>query len=142
MRRREFIRLVGGASIAWPLASRAQQSKKIPTVGVLWHAGSAEEEDVYLSVLKKAFNDLGYVEGNNIHLDHRFPAENPDRFRTLAQELIDADRKSAQYQLSADACPRRRRGDRITTFFAAPQNVCFWHKADITTRSTNVRFWE
>jgi putative ABC transport system substrate-binding protein len=90
MRRREFIRLVGGASIAWPLASRAQQSKKIPTVGVLWHAGSAEEEDVYLSVLKKAFNDLGYVEGNNIHLDHRFPAENPDRFRTLAQELIDA----------------------------------------------------
>jgi putative tryptophan/tyrosine transport system substrate-binding protein len=54
---------------------------------VLWHAGSAEEEDVYLSVLVKAFNDLGYVEGKNIHLDHRFPAENPDRFRTLAREL-------------------------------------------------------
>jgi ABC-type uncharacterized transport system substrate-binding protein len=59
-------------------------------VGVLWHAGSAEEEDVYLSVLVKAFNDLGYVEGKNIHLDHRFPAENPDRYRTLGQELIDA----------------------------------------------------
>jgi putative ABC transport system substrate-binding protein len=57
---------------------------------VLWHAGSAEEEDVYLSVLVKAFNDLGYVEGKNIHLDHRFPAENPDRYRTLGQELIDA----------------------------------------------------
>ena len=62
----------------------------MPVVGVLWHAGNAEEEDVYLSVLVKAFNDLGYVEGKNIHLDHRFPAENPDRFRTLAQELIDA----------------------------------------------------
>jgi putative tryptophan/tyrosine transport system substrate-binding protein len=37
----------------------------------------------------KAFNDLGYVEGKNIHLDHRFPAENPDRFRALAQELVD-----------------------------------------------------
>jgi putative ABC transport system substrate-binding protein len=88
MRRRQFIVLVGGAA-AWPLAALAQQSKNIPTVGVLWHAGSAEEEDVYLSVLVKAFNDLGYVEGKNIHLDHRFPAENPDRFRTLARELVD-----------------------------------------------------
>jgi putative tryptophan/tyrosine transport system substrate-binding protein len=91
MRRRDFITLVGGAAAAWPLAASAQQSPhKIPVVGVLWHAGSAEEEDVYLSVLVKAFNDLGYVEGKNIHLDHRFPAENPDRFRIFAQELIDA----------------------------------------------------
>jgi putative ABC transport system substrate-binding protein len=90
MRRRQFIKLLGGAAAAWPLAARAQQqSNKIPLVGVLWHAGSAEEEEVYLSVLVKAFNDLGYVEGKNIHLDHRFPAENPDRFRALAQELID-----------------------------------------------------
>jgi putative ABC transport system substrate-binding protein len=89
MRRRQFIKPIGGAAAAWPLSARTQQSKNIPTVGVLWHAGSAEEEDVYLSVLVKAFNDLGYVEGKNIHLDHRFPAENPDRFRALAQELVD-----------------------------------------------------
>ena len=38
----------------------------------------------------KAFNDLGYVEGKNIHLEHRFPAENPERFRILARELVDA----------------------------------------------------
>jgi putative tryptophan/tyrosine transport system substrate-binding protein len=37
----------------------------------------------------ESVNDLGYVEGKNIHLDHRFPAENPDRFRTLARELVD-----------------------------------------------------
>ena len=90
MKRRQFITLLGGAAAAWPLAARAQQSKNTPTVGVLWHAGSAEEEDVYLSVLVKAFNDLGYVEGKNIRLDHRFPAENADRYRTLGQELIDA----------------------------------------------------
>jgi putative tryptophan/tyrosine transport system substrate-binding protein len=90
MRRRQFIGLIGGAAAGWPLPARSQQSSgKMPVVGVLWHAGNAEEEDVYLSVLVKAFNDLGYVEGKNIHLDHRFPAENPDRFRTLAQELID-----------------------------------------------------
>src|SRR5215472_9305938 len=89
MKRRQFIKAMGAAAAAWPLAARAQQStNKVPLVGVLWHAGSAEEEDVYLSVLVKAFNDLGYVEGKNIHLDHRFPNENPDRFRTLAQELV------------------------------------------------------
>jgi putative tryptophan/tyrosine transport system substrate-binding protein len=91
MRRRHFIKLIGGAAAAWPLAARAQQSSnKIPVVGVLWHAGSAEEEDVYLSVLVKAFNDLRYFEGKNIHLDHRFPAEKPERFRALARELVEA----------------------------------------------------
>ncbi len=51
MRRREFIALAGGAA-ARPLVAHTQQpSNKIPVVGVLWHAGSAEEEDVYLSVL-------------------------------------------------------------------------------------------
>jgi putative tryptophan/tyrosine transport system substrate-binding protein len=90
MRRRQFITLLGGFGAAWPLAALAQQSSnKVPVVGVLWHAGSAEEEDVYLSVLVKAFNDLGYIEGKNIHLDQRFPAENPERFQKLGQELID-----------------------------------------------------
>jgi putative tryptophan/tyrosine transport system substrate-binding protein len=90
VKRREFVTLLGGAAAAWPLAARAQPSlSKIPVVGVLWHAGSAEEEDVYLSVLVKAFSDLGYVEGKNIHLERRFPAENLDRFQTIARELVD-----------------------------------------------------
>jgi putative tryptophan/tyrosine transport system substrate-binding protein len=90
MKRRQFITLIGGAAAGWPLTARAQQSaNKIPVVGVLWHAGSPQEEDVYLSVLVKAFHDLGYDEGKNVHFDHRFPAENPDRFRALAQELVD-----------------------------------------------------
>jgi putative tryptophan/tyrosine transport system substrate-binding protein len=55
-----------------------------------WHAGSADEEEVYLSALRKAFSDLGYVEGKTIDLDHRFPAEQPDRFRSLARELVES----------------------------------------------------
>jgi putative tryptophan/tyrosine transport system substrate-binding protein len=90
MRRREFIGLVGGAVAAWPLCAKAQQTKRMPRVGVLWHAGSAEEEDVYLSVLQKAFNDLGYVEGKNIVLEHRFPGEQADRFRSMAHELAES----------------------------------------------------
>jgi putative ABC transport system substrate-binding protein len=92
MKRRQFITLIGGAAAALPLAARAQQStNKIPVVGVLWHAASAEEEDVPLRVLVKAFRDLGYVEGQNIHLDQRFPAENPEQFRKLGQELVNAN---------------------------------------------------
>ena len=91
MKRRQFITLIGGAAAAWPLSALAQQSSnKIPLVGVLWHGGSAQQEEVYQSVLVKAFNDLGYVEGKNIQLDQRYPAENPERFRILAQELVDS----------------------------------------------------
>ncbi|WFU43582.1 ABC transporter substrate-binding protein [Bradyrhizobium sp. CB82] len=91
MKRRDFIRLVGTAA-AWPLAARAQQmgpSPKIAKIGVLWHAGSADEEKVYLDVLTKAFSDLGYIEGKNVAFLHRFPAEQADRFRALARDLVD-----------------------------------------------------
>ena len=118
MRRREFISLIGSTAAAWPLAARAQQSSnKIPLVGVLWHAGSAEEEDVYLSVLVKAFNDLGYVEGKNIHLDHRFPAEKPERFRALAQELVDEKPDVVIDVLVLGAVELRKRTDTIPIVF-------------------------
>jgi putative tryptophan/tyrosine transport system substrate-binding protein len=90
MRRRDFIVLFSGAATAWPLAALAQQTKKVPRIGVLWHAANAEEEDVYLSVVTKAFADLGYVDGTNIQLEHRFPAEQPDRFRAFARELVES----------------------------------------------------
>jgi putative ABC transport system substrate-binding protein len=90
--RRKFIAALGGTALVWPLAARAQQSRrKIPIVGVLWHDASAEAEEVYLSVLRKAFNDLGYTEGKNIELEHRFPAEQPDLFRKFAQELVESN---------------------------------------------------
>ncbi|MEO6782179.1 MAG: ABC transporter substrate-binding protein, partial [Bradyrhizobium sp.] len=90
MRRRDFITIIGGTAIVWPHPTRAQQRKAIPRVGVLWHAASAREEAEYLGALTKAFHELGYVEGKNIELDHRFPAEQPERFRTLAQELVES----------------------------------------------------
>jgi putative ABC transport system substrate-binding protein len=88
MKRRDFV--VGfTAAATWPFAARAQQPKKIPRIGVLWHAANADEEDVYLSVLTKAFGDLGYVDGKSIQLEHRFPDEQPDRFRAFAREFVE-----------------------------------------------------
>jgi hypothetical protein len=51
-RRREFIGLLGGAAAAWPLSVRAQQKSKVPIVGTLWHAGSAEEEALFLTQIQ------------------------------------------------------------------------------------------
>lgn len=87
MRRRDFLALAAGTVVASSSRSRAQRTA-MPHVGVLWHAGSAEEEDVYLSVVRKAFADLGYTDGKTIVLEHRFPAEQADRFRSMAQELV------------------------------------------------------
>jgi putative tryptophan/tyrosine transport system substrate-binding protein len=87
MRRRDFITLLGGAA-AWPLAARAQQGGRIPRIGFLWHAGSREEESPNFEAVIEGFAKLGYVEGRNIILEHRFPNEEPERFRTMAAELV------------------------------------------------------
>jgi putative ABC transport system substrate-binding protein len=88
MRRRDFIKAVGGISVGWLPPAYAQRTNKTPRVGVLWHAGSAEEETIGLGALTRAFNDLGYVDGKNIALHHRFPAEEPERFASLSAELV------------------------------------------------------
>lgn len=89
MGRREFIALLGGATV-WPLAASAQRSTTLPRIGVLWHAGSAEQEGSNFTELVQGFTDLGYVDGRNIILEHRFPNELPDRFKNMAAELVDS----------------------------------------------------
>jgi putative ABC transport system substrate-binding protein len=88
VKRREFITLIGGAAVAWPLVARAQERRRIPKVGVLWHAASAEEEGALFSALVEGFRTLGYIDGQNIILEHRFPNELPERFRSMAAELV------------------------------------------------------
>lgn len=88
MQRRKFITLLGGALAAAPGFARGQPSKKIPTVAHLWHAGSAKEESPYYEALLEGFSKLGYVDGRNFRLLHRFPNEAPERFRTMAAELV------------------------------------------------------
>ena len=88
MRRRDFIKVVCGGAVPWPLAARAQSSRSIPRIGVLWHAGSAAEEGRYFMGFVDGLRDLGYLDGINIMLEHRFPNEMPDRFRNMAAELV------------------------------------------------------
>jgi putative tryptophan/tyrosine transport system substrate-binding protein len=87
MRRREFIAGLGGATL-WSLSAHPQQAAKIPVVGVLWHGGSAEEEEPFFGGLIDSFKRLGYIDGKTIRLVHRFPNEVPARFRAMAAELV------------------------------------------------------
>jgi len=88
MRRRDFIKLFAGAVFQWPLAVNAQNSGKIPKIGVLWHAGNADEEGPYYRALLEGLKDLGFVDGVNIKLEHRFPNETPKLFESMAAELV------------------------------------------------------
>ena len=88
MKRREFITLLGGVAAAWADAARAQQPRRVPVVGVLWHAASAEEEVAFSGPLKAGFADLGYVEGKTIIFEERYPAEQKERFDAYAVELV------------------------------------------------------
>jgi putative ABC transport system substrate-binding protein len=88
MRRRDFLSLIGAATVAAPSIVRAQVVRKMPTVGYLWHAGSPKEETPYYEAVIEGFARLGYVDGKTINLLHRFPNEIPERFRSMAAELV------------------------------------------------------
>jgi putative tryptophan/tyrosine transport system substrate-binding protein len=88
MRRREFISLLGGAAAACPLAARAQQTGKIPSVGILWHAGSVAAEAIFLTQIQQGLQALGYIEGRNITLVNTFADEQYERFNSNAVELV------------------------------------------------------
>ena len=69
MKRREFITMLGGAAVAWPLAARAQQASRIPRIGML--SPGPYELAATLDAFQQAVRELGYTEGQNIC--HRAP---------------------------------------------------------------------
>jgi putative tryptophan/tyrosine transport system substrate-binding protein len=90
VKRREFITLLGGMAVAWSRAARAQQTRKLPSVGILWHAGKAEQEEPYYTWMLEGFASLGYMPNQNVKIEHRFPNEDPEKFKSMAAELVSA----------------------------------------------------
>ena len=85
-RRREFISLFGAAAAVWPLAGRAQQPAKPPTVGALV-LGSTDPEQFWRE-FRQGLRDLGYVEGQNIRFEFRSAQGQANRLPELAAELV------------------------------------------------------
>ncbi len=84
MKRREFIRLLGGAA-AWPIAARAQQA--MPIIAVLGGALDNAEVQARLKAFTGALRELGHIEGRNVRFDIRLAGDDLGRIRTHAAEL-------------------------------------------------------
>jgi putative ABC transport system substrate-binding protein len=90
MRRREFLTLLSGAAVAYPLVARAQQPGPVRRIGVL--IGFAESDpDVqsWFAAFRGALAKLGWTEGRNLRIELRWAGYDPDRMKTFAKELVD-----------------------------------------------------
>ena len=86
MRRREFITLLGGAAVAWPLAARAQEARKVYRIGFLWDSPAVQADSI--EAFRRGLRELGWIDGQNIAIEYRWAEGRPERMRELAEELV------------------------------------------------------
>jgi ABC-type uncharacterized transport system substrate-binding protein len=86
MQRRRFVTLVGGTVIAWPLAARAQQPGKLPTIGFLGSDASAWTP--YTAAFVQRLRELGWIEGSTIAIEYRWSEGRPARNSEIAAEFV------------------------------------------------------
>jgi putative ABC transport system substrate-binding protein len=87
MRRREFITVVGGAAATWPLAARAQQPGKLPTIGFLG-ATAASFQSQHIAAFVRRLRELGWIEGHTVAIEYRWAEGRPERFAEIATEFV------------------------------------------------------
>jgi putative ABC transport system substrate-binding protein len=91
MRRREFITLLGGATIAWPLATRAQQTERVRRVAFLHGLPEGDPEArARVTAFRQELETLGWKEGRNIEIVHRFSGADVARIQAYVTELVSA----------------------------------------------------
>jgi len=87
MKRREFITLLGDAAAGWPLAARAQQAARLPTIGFLG-ATSASAQTQWTTAFVQRLRDLGWIEGRTVAIEYRWAEGRNDRFAEIAVEFV------------------------------------------------------
>jgi putative ABC transport system substrate-binding protein len=87
MTRREFITLLGGAAAAWPLAARAQQASKLPTIGFLG-SSTLSEASPWVSAFVERLRELGWTEGRNVAMAFRWAGGRSERYSEIATEFV------------------------------------------------------
>jgi putative ABC transport system substrate-binding protein len=86
MRRREFITVVGSAAVTWPLAVRAQQAAKLPTIGFL--GADAVAFGPWTAAFVARMRELGWIEGRTIAIEYRWSEGRPERYAEIAAEFV------------------------------------------------------
>src|SRR4051794_6873499 len=86
LKRREFISLLGGAAVAWPLAARAQEPRRI---GVLMNGVDTDATSQgFVAAFVQQLKRLGWTDGKNLHVDYRWNGGKAEVARTYAAELV------------------------------------------------------
>ena len=89
MRRRDFISLLSGAAIGWPVAARAQQPDRLRRIGVLSSLAETDSEaQAWDAAFRKRLVELGWIDHRNIHIDYRWGAGGVERMQLFAKELV------------------------------------------------------
>ena len=89
IKRREFITLLSGAAVAWPLAAGGQQPERMRRIGVLMNLASDDAEgQARLAAFHQGLQQLGWTVGRNVQIDYRWSAGNADYIRKFAAELV------------------------------------------------------
>ena len=109
MRRREFITLLGGATVAWPLAARAQTSRHL---GILTLIGAQSARALGLfAAFEQGLKEYGWIEGQNISVEYRFAEAKEDALAGIAAELVrlrGSGRRQGADPESSTFCQERR----------------------------------
>jgi ABC-type uncharacterized transport system substrate-binding protein len=87
MKRREFITLLGGAAAAWPIAARAQQVGRLPTIGFLV-TGTPSSHGQWFAALVQRLHELGWIEGRTVAIEYRWAEGRTERFDEIAAEFV------------------------------------------------------
>jgi putative tryptophan/tyrosine transport system substrate-binding protein len=87
MKRRDFITLLGGAAAVWPLAARAQQPSKLPTIGY-FGGGTPTAQRAWVDAFVRRLGELGWIESRNVAIEYRWAEGRPERFTEIAAEFV------------------------------------------------------
>ncbi len=87
MRRRDFIMLLGGAAASWPVAARAQQPGKLPTIGYLG-SGAPTSQRTWVAVFVQRLHELGWIEGRTVAIEYRWAEGISARLSEIAAEFV------------------------------------------------------
>jgi len=87
LRRRQFITLLGGAAAAWPLAARAQQAGKVPTIGFLGPQ-TATAHSWWTAAFVQRLRELGWIEGRTVAIEYRWAEGRSERYSGIVAEFV------------------------------------------------------
>jgi ABC-type uncharacterized transport system substrate-binding protein len=87
MRRRDFMKVVAGLTVAWPFAACAQQPQKLPIIGYLGTATTSTQGQ-WVAALVQRLRERGWIEGRTVAIDYRWAEGDPERFAEIAAEFV------------------------------------------------------